>query len=142
MYAGTIKTALSTHPLTQQYFKGVKAADLPNRQHGIYVVNTQPKHQPGEHWVTVEYAPTFIYYFDPYGLPPHPNIWNQLKRTNRQISYASVRRQGHRKTCGLYCIYHTLTRCSDQHDMNVFNTNLDFNDRLVYQLVSHNFKLK
>ena len=148
MYANTIRTALNTHPLTTHVFRDVRSADqLPQTrdQHDIYVLNTQPHHKPGEHWVTLEYTPTCLYYFDPLGLPPHPNILQQLKRTkalhNKPLHHNTIRRQGHRQTCGLHCIYHTLTRSTDQYTMNIFNTDLDFNDRLVHKLVSQLFNV-
>ena len=142
MYAATIKKALNTHE-TQHFFRDVRSADQlpPQNRHGVYVVNTHPQNKPGEHWVSVEYTPTHIYYFDPYGLPPHPNIWKQLKRTTRPIIYNNIRRQGLRKTCGFYCIYHTLTRSSPQYTMDIFNTDYDFNDRLVYILVTQKFNV-
>ena len=148
MYASTIRTALNTHPLTADTFRDVISADqLPTRtdQRGIYVVNTQPERNPGEHWVTVEYDPTSLYYFDPMGLPPHPTILLHLKRTkalrNRSLDHNNVRRQGYRQTCGLYCIYHTLTRTTDRYTMDIFNTDLDFNDRIVHNLVSELFNV-
>lgn len=146
MYASTIKTALQTNPLTQHAFRNVVPADLiPNKkeQRGIYVVNTQPRHKPGEHWVTLEYHPHYTYYFDPYGLPPTPTILHHLRKTKakRPFLYSRVRRQGRRRTCGLYCIYHTLTRTTKRYSMNIFNTDLDFNDRLVHALVHQLFPI-
>ena len=149
MYARTIRRALKDNPLTRQIFIDVRAADrLPykaNEQHGIYVVNTHPNHMPGEHWTAVEYTPTHVSYFDPYGEPPHPLILKHLRVTNalrrKPIFYTAKRIQGYRQTCGYYCIFYVLTRSDEQYTMNIFNSDLDFNDRLVKQLVSQRFNV-
>ena len=149
IYAGTIERALSRNPMTRHYFRDVVPANqLPAKrdQHGIYVVNTHPDHMPGEHWVTVEYGPTYVSYFDSYGQTPHPRIKKELLRTGalrgKKLLYSLKRLQGYRHTCGLYCIYHVLSRTSGQHTMNIFNTDLDFNDRLVHKLVSQRFDVQ
>ena len=148
METTTIKRALLLQPLTRHYFRDVRPADLlpPKKyQEGIYVVNTHPNRLQGEHWVTVEYTDTHVIYFDPLGLPPHPTILSNLRKSKalqkKTLIHHTTRRQGERHTCGLYCIYHILTRTTTQHTMDVFNTDLDFNDRLVYRLVHTYFKL-
>lgn len=147
MYASTIKTALNAQPLTNKVFRDVVPADrIPGRknQWGIYVVNTQPSYNQGEHWITIEYAPEYTYYFDPYGLPPTKTILRHLEktRTKKPILYSNVRIQGQRQTCGYYSIYHTLTRTTHLYSMNVFSNDLDVNDRIVYKLVHQLFKIK
>lgn len=149
MYARTIRRALSKNPHTKTLFQNIVAANrLPRKrsQRGIYVVNTHPGHLPGEHWTTVEYGPTHVYYFDPYGYPPHPRIMKYLRLTGavqgKKLFYSPQRVQGYRATCGLHCIYHTLTRSTTRYAMNVFNTDLDFNDRLVRRLVMRLFDVK
>ena len=84
MYATTIKTALNTQPLTYNIFRDVVSADrVPGRknQWGVYVVNSQPSYNPGEHWFTIAYDPEYMYYFDPYGLPPTKTILQHLEKT-------------------------------------------------------------
>ena len=147
MFASTIKTALNTQPLTNNVFRDVVPVDgIPGRknQWGIYVVNTQPSYNPGEHWITIEYDPEYTYYFDPYGIPPTKTILQHLEKTRakKPILYSNVRRQGRRQTCGHYCIYHTLTRTTHLYSMNVFSDDLDVNDRIVYKLVHQLFKIK
>ncbi len=148
MYAHQVRKALREHPITRQQFRDVRPADrLPKRhnQHGIYVVNTQPAWMHGEHWTTVEYGPTHVYYFDPYGGPPHPTIMKHLLGTGalkgKKLFYFPRRLQGYRNTCGLYCIYHTLTRSTNQYSLDIFNTDLAFNDRLVHNLVTKMFNV-
>jgi len=146
MQSGTMREALEKQPLTRDFFKDVVAADmLPEKEEqcGIYVVNTHPHQKPGEHWVTIEYASDHVKYFDPTGNPPHETITHYLKKTKARptIVYSAVRRQGIRATCGLYCMYQILTRTSAQHSLDVFSTDYEFNDRLVYKLVHTYFDL-
>ena len=147
MDANEIRTALATHQLTKQIFKDVLAANqLPTKpnQRGIYVVNTHPKHMPGEHWITLEYTPTTIYYFDSYGLPTHPRVKQELHNTKalegKTLLYHGTRLQGIRQTCGLYCIYQILTRSTNNHTLDIFNTDLETNDRIVYHIVHQMFR--
>ena len=148
LYASDIRRALKNNRETREYFVDVVAGDLlPNRrnQRGIYVVNTHPHDKPGEHWTIVEYTPTTVIYFDPYGGPPHPTIMKHLRRTKalrgKRLLYAAIRRQGYRHTCGFYCIYYVLTRTNGQYDMNIFNSDLDFNDRMVQRIVTRRFNV-
>ena len=146
MDANTIRTSLRRQPLTRKYFQDVIGADeLPNvkNQKGIYVVNTHPINLPGEHWVTIEYLDTTVVYYDPLGLSTHPTILKHLRKSGalkkRQLIHNTTRFQGQRLSCGLYCIYNILSRCSRRHSMRVFSNDLDFNDRLVYKIVRQHF---
>ena len=143
-----LRTALATHPLTRHIFRDVVAANhlpSPAHQRGVYVVNTHPHDLPGEHWVALHYTPRSLTYFDSYGLPTHPRILRHLRHTDalrgRKLFYHGTRLQGVRQTCGLYCIYYVLTLCIDNHTMDMFNTDLDANDRIVHTLVRRMFLL-
>jgi hypothetical protein len=146
MDGSTLRRALTIQPLTSQYFRDVIPADLlpsKSEQRGIYIVNTHEHHQPGEHWVTIDFGDDSIYYFDPLGLPPHPTILRHLRKSGVRscIPYNDRRFQGMRNTCGLYCLYQILCTVSSLHNMSVFNDDLDFNDRLVHKLTSNCFSL-
>lgn len=71
-------------PNIENYFKGVCPDNLlrfKKEQSDIYVVNMQPSHRQGEHWVIVENTPPKILCFDPYGLAPRDEIVKGLKET-------------------------------------------------------------
>ena len=145
-----IRHALRTCRFTSTLFENVVAAnELPRtseHHRGAYVVNTHENYLPGEHWVVVHYTKDRLIYFDSYGLPPPDNIYRALLNTGalvgRELSYFNQRVQGIRNTCGLHCIYFILTLASPSHTMNIFNHDLDFNDRLVVKLVSSIFDLR
>ncbi len=144
MKGSTLHLALSGHRLTRPLFKGVKAANRvptePQRQQGVYVVNTHTDREPGEHWVVLFFQRDSLYYFDSYGLPLHPNIAAHLQ-TRKRIFYNPTRLQGNRATCGNYCLYHVLSLVHPYHSMNTFGSNLAANDRLVLHLTGHFFNV-
>jgi hypothetical protein len=101
-------------------FLGVHAADraplhLPvaaSEYPCAYVVNTDPEHAPGKHWVAF-YAtsPGQLEFFDSYGRPPlaYPHI--RLPANVVQINYNGIELQSRRSTvCGHYCIFYLLKR--------------------------------
>lgn len=85
------------------------------------IVNTQPRWEPGEHWVAI-----FIsdkgkgVYFDPYGLPPLQNeFYNFLNRNCRVWKYNTVTIQGPQSLkCGEYCTIYVACRCSGREHKN------------------------
>ena len=139
-----ISRALAANPLTANFFKGVRAADdIPRSDTlGAFVVNTDPAHKPGQHWVVLINTPTSVTYFDPYGIPPPEIIRTRLVKTSKTLLYNRKRFQGLRNTCGYYCMYFILAETSQNHTMDIFSDCYDFNDRLVYIRVQTLFNLK
>lgn len=72
-----------------------------------YIVNLDPKHLPGTHWVAIAFKKDVALYFDSFGRPPmQRNILNFLKRNSRIIKYnASVFQNYKSTTCGLFSLY-------------------------------------
>lgn len=143
MNTGQLEHALRTNRLTSKVFRGVVAADRlpsPSNQRGAYVVNTDPHHLPGKHWVVLHFANGRVTYFDPIGAPIPKHLLDQLRANGalyeKTLQHALGRRiQGLRHTCGFYCAYYILCLAEPGlYQMNIFTDNLDFNDRLVCNL--------
>ena len=133
MNTSTIRRALNNHSLTKYIFKDVVPYDLlPIRDiSGVYVVNTDPHDQPGQHWVVVHHTPSAVLYVDPYGIPPPDPVASKLRSTKKNVFFVTRRVQGCARTCGLYCIYYILCLVSPLHTMDIFSDDFHANDRIV-----------
>ncbi len=119
MSTSELKLILGT--LQVDEFGDVCASDeLPNtvmHKPKVYIVNTAPGNQPGEHWVTLYFpveAP--VEYFDPLGYPPmRSSIQKMIRRNlgqNSRCLYNQVPVQGPGSTaCGQFCIFYAIHRC-------------------------------
>ena len=142
MYSGQLRRALIRHPLTRAYYFGVFARNtvppIPFYRDVAFIVNTDPLHKPGQHWVAFFVTSDTVYYFDPYGRKPRgfDEIFNS--RNNRL--YFNKRIQGNGRTCGHYCLYFILSMVSSE-TLNVFSSDLNSNDRYVRRFISENFAL-
>jgi hypothetical protein len=112
LYTSEIERALRSDPV-QHGFLGVFASDqLPHRIGSFpasLVVNTDPLHKPGTHWIAYYFDPERrLDYFDSEGIPPLPgtsNLARFAKRNASKISFCDKPVQGlHSAACGYYCI--------------------------------------
>jgi len=141
-----IRRALRSNRQTNKVFRDVIAAnELPenDEQRGLYVVNTDESHLPGEHWTAIHFAGDNIVYFDSYGRPPHPTImdWLDNKAPGKNVYYFQKRIQGLLKTCGHYCIYFALCLVDRSKTLNIFSDHLISNDVQVIRVTKKYFPL-
>jgi hypothetical protein len=108
--------------LLKQYkcFKGVFPSDrLPysSKLPLNIIVNTDPSHKPGQHWVSISINKFGRgYYFDSFGLPPMvKDIINFLnKKSSAGWSYNKIQVQNIKSsTCGNYCVLYTIFKCNN-----------------------------
>ena len=99
---------------------------------------------PGRHWVAFYVpvnTPHHIEYWDSFGLPPAeiftPFLGQKTyKRSTKFIQHPIT------ATCGQYCIYYILKRCSGNTFDNIvsdFSENQLANDVLVNEFIEQNF---
>lgn len=136
MYEIDIDRSLSRHVLTGALYGGCFSADnYPlfqlNQTPIAYVVNTEPSHLNGKHWVVVYYVGNRIVFFDSLGQPPLGNILLRLP-ADKLLQWNPRHLQGSRPFCGQYCLYFILTLVSSQHSMAVFSDFCESNDAIVY----------
>ena len=94
-------------------FLGVFAADRIPKLISFpccYVVNTDPAHLPGKHWVAYFHSsPNSHEFFDSYG--QHPTLYNLP--TYRNLMYNTKSFQSLTSSvCGHYCIFYLYHRCN------------------------------
>lgn len=122
----------------RKYYGGVYASDnLPVKPKGrkVYIINTDPSHLPGKHWVTV-YTDRIYEYFDSLSKSPQNNIHKFMKAdTKSYLTNTSKLQYDHSTTCGLFCLFYCYFRCrgfSFKRIIDMFNSNdLLYNDSLV-----------
>jgi len=90
-------------------FKGVYARDQltfrPKRGMSV-IMNLEPHTESGSHWVAVYFGSKYAYYFDPFGMPPPPEIERFIHRYSKPMAYESSDLQELTSSkCGQYCFY-------------------------------------
>lgn len=126
------------------YFLGVFPADrLPQvrRRPAGLIVNADPAHQPGSHWLAMYFGTDDNdEFFDSYGQAPrtYRSSWEAVLRPGYLYNSRSL--QGRRTTvCGHYCYYYLAQRFrgrSLNQIVNTFPGPLSVNDRLVCHWVA------
>lgn len=104
-----------------------------------YVVNLDPAHLPGSHWVALYLDPVNGgEYFDSYGSKPIPEC-SRLLQSCPRASYNSVMLQEDTLVCGQYCVVYLMLRCRGRSFDKIIQTlHHPNNDPLVHAFV-HQF---
>jgi len=108
----TIEVYKSGKKLLGSNFIGVFPLDKLPRQlkRGAYVINTDPAHRPGQHWIAVNISKSEINVFEPYGFYYPKYLTNRLRATGLPIKFNKTQCQNLLTTnCGPLCLlYLTL----------------------------------
>jgi hypothetical protein len=125
MQTDDIEDALSGDPRTKRKFRGVFPSDrLPTHpKRGIYVVNFDPSHKPGIHWVAINVLNSKrAEYFDSYAFPPSvTDIITFLKPFKVVVN--SVRLQNYQSDlCGEFCCLYALFRSTTHKPISKFTS--------------------
>jgi hypothetical protein len=101
-----------------------------------FIINTDPRSKPGEHWLAVYYNRNgYVDFFDSYGhSPAFFNLENYLNKTSTGWSFNKRRIQGDSELCGLYAILFLIFRARDKSDFffKQFSNNYEKNDKILY----------
>ena len=137
-----LQKALRFHRDTKTIFSGVYPSDrlppIPRGELVTLVVNTDPSHKPGQHWVAYFFTRTQAFYFDSYGRQPMTPGLCKLMRRRKRMKYFSRRLQGTGDVCGDYCLYFILAM-TWKLDFDCFGRDLKANDRYVRKFVRKYF---
>lgn len=144
-----IMQILMNDSFTKGVFRGVFPLDgilPPEKYPSAYVFNTDPRGQPGEHWIAIYL--TFDQkgeYFDSYGLPPlQHQFLSFLKKHSLTWAYNDITVQSLTSdVCGEYCIFYLLQRCRG-HSLNTIvnmfsRTHTEDNDFLVSDYILNSY---
>ena len=133
---------MSRDPLSFHLLGGVISyEELPTKHETdkpiIYLVNTDPLGEPGEHWVAIYLEEKTAEFFDSLGAPPETyssHIKDFLIVNGPQYKYSVKRIQGEQPVCGQYCILYAYLRArnvSIGEIVGIFGDNLELNDTKV-----------
>ena len=139
-----LQQALTNDPITEPYTGRVCALDqLPKRvthRPTLYIVNSQPGHKPGKHWLAL-YFPRVgpAEFFDSLGHGPRYYSWRLERYLKRQGGYYIYNKRRYQqagtKTCGQFCYYYAHQRCKGRpmRDMlkDFDELNLNYNEEMV-----------
>ena len=112
---------------------------------GAYIINTDPSHLPGQHWLALFICRTgFLEVFDSQGYHPHhyPFLTDYLK--GRRFNYNSNRWQNvGTATCGQFSLLYLYHRCRGwslpQMTEFYWNAELARNEHMVSLFMKHYF---
>lgn len=146
MSATELSDILSTDRRTRFAFRGVYASDaLPfsSPRQSLYVCNTDPSDEPGEHWVViyVESAERADY-FDSFGMcPPVVQRFRHFLDRNAKSWRCNTRPVQHHLSdaCGHHCLFYSVYRCigydADFIVNKMYTEDMRLNDQLVKDFV-------
>lgn len=110
------------------------------------IVNTQPSHMSGEHWVCMYFdVYNNVDYFDSFGLLPFVPEIEAFVLNNSKHQYYNLRRlqSSDSSVCGLYCLYFLyfkMRRVKVSTILDIFHfQNFAYNDRIVCKFLARVF---
>jgi hypothetical protein len=148
MNTDEIRSALNGNPVTATCFRGVFSADqwekalakLP----GGYVINTDPSHKPGIHWVAVyQDTPGVLETFDSFGKTFAS--YGFASDSHRFVGQTQRLQSSESTVCGQYCMFFLLQRIGGKsytEILHLFSEDRKSNDKMVCGYVNHSFDLK
>ena len=138
MFENTIEKILSSDNITSKIFLGAFARNeipLSFQLPACFIVNTQARNKPGQHWLAFYYDSKGIcYFFDSYGRSPnYYNFKNYIKRTAKKYYFNKIKIQGDSYLCGLYSIFYLLFKARNQENkfFSKFSKNTKKNDEFM-----------
>lgn len=147
MNAWELEAALESDPFTTSVSRVCAMDELKSSGTNLklYIVNSHPKHLPGEHWLAM-YLPTGspIEVFDSLGLDLHeysPALKEFVFSRNVSFEINTRHLQG-QGTCGQFCLFFAAHRCrgySMESIINEFSADLSCNDILVKDFVRKHY---
>lgn len=139
------------HPCTRPLFRGTFARNEIAREKplpGIYIVNTDPREETGEHWTLFFISSNReITYFDSLGtVPLHAEMYDFIGEADHFFFNKKRLQAANTTTCGLYCIY-VGARLACGHAMSDITAKFSSkyllaNDRLIPVLVRKEYRVR
>ena len=145
MYENVIESILEKDSLTKKIFLGAYARnELPKQPTypSCFIINTEPRHQSGGHWLAVFYNKNgFCDFFDSYGhSPSYFGLHTFLQKTSNGWTFNKRCIQGSSQYCGYYCVLYLLYKSRNQEMLffKFFGVNSSKNDEKIKKLIKSN----
>lgn len=130
-----LQKILETNPQTNQTFLGVFARDeLPqiNRYPSCFIINTQKRNHPGEHWLAFYIDSNKICdFFDSFGnSPKFFKLEQYIKKYSNGVVYNQKQIQSWKsQNCGFYCLLFLILRSSGYNMENFVGFFYDLSEK-------------
>lgn len=143
MYEDMVKSILARHSNTKKIFLGVFARDeIPDNPTfpSCFIVNTDPRDQPGEHWLALYFNESgFCEFFDSLARSPsYYNLANYLNKSSTGWTWNRRRLQSDASDfCGFYAVLFLLYRSENRlsHFFNEFYFKHYNNDQKIFRTI-------
>lgn len=129
----------------EKYFKGTFPKNLlPIKKYKkpiCFIINTDPSHKRGQHWVALYIDDNEAEYLDSYGIKTICCEIQKLLRKNKikQLKYNKYHLQSITSdVCGAYCILYLKMRCNSfsfKNFLKLFSSNHTKNDLIVKNII-------
>lgn len=147
MNAKRIDYILTKDQNTKYIWRGFLAPDVTLEPiPGLYIVNTAPSNEEGEHWCCLFVKRNYeCEFFDSFGNPPNIyNLVNSFVPGCKHITYTTKMVQSiEAKTCGHHCIFYAISRAKNMNVSAILklysDVHLKQNDDMVYNYVLKHF---
>lgn len=118
-------------------YRGTFSRDTIPDVTGLMIVNTDPSHLPGTHWIAIFIDPRRQRgeYFDSFGRPPDEHFNNYMNAHCSNWIYNKRQLQSIvSKYCGYYCVVYCLLRSAGKDMISfikIFSRDTGYNDVLI-----------
>lgn len=141
-----VELILEKDKFTRPIFLGAFAKDelpRPPPLPSCFIINTDPRSKPGEHWLAVYFNKRgYADFFDSYGNPPHYfGLDKYLFNNSSGFDYNKKRIQGDSSYCGFYCILFLFYKARGEENVffRQFTSKMSKNDKIITDFL---FKFK
>lgn len=151
MNSSSLQCVIDCDPVLSQNVCGVFAADeIPQNTNTFpfaFIVNTDPKRQPGRHWLAFYISSrTAGEFFDSFGNPPeyyfnHSKEFFNAKSFKLEFNIKRLQ-SNESKVCGQYCLFYLLNRCRNvimDTTVNLFSNDFRISDEFVSDYITNTF---
>ena len=126
-------------PYIREVYGGVVAYDqlpiLVVSRPRIFIVNTEPISEPGDHWIVLYFDHNVCEHFDSSGSVPRTTYMPYIFVNSVKFMYNNERLQHYNSdTCGLFCLFYAYFRCRGflfNQILDMFYDNLLLNEFVV-----------
>ena len=150
MMTDELDAMATSDPKLSRVFDGVYPADMlpvvPQDHDYAYIINADPSHKPGSHWLAVYFTPECCEWWDSFGWPPHvygPAIARFCALRPRLVQKSRRIQALDSDVCGHHCLFflwHRVRGTSLQEIAAKFTSNMQWNDQNVRTFVRDHFR--
>jgi len=147
LYSNEISNIIKNDLKTQNQFLGCFSRDnIPELKNNTFIIiNTDPKHKPGEHWIVLYKNKENIFeFFDSLGRSPNEYKFKKFPRYKYVIHNLNVIQNPLQNTCGYFCLYYIFFKSRGYDIFEIvehFSSNFNVNDLYIKLKIEHLYNI-